>query len=147
VKVQGQTAELVHVENAHTDGDTVVFWPAADVISTGDITHKPGYPNIDTAVGGGIDGMIAATDFILAHADAKTKIVPGHGDVTDKAGIIAYRKMLMTARARIAKAKASGMSEDQVAKANLMPDLDKDWKLPGNGASERFPVNVYRSLK
>jgi cyclase len=147
VKVAGQTAELVHVENGHTDGDTVVFWPAANVISTGDITHKPGYPNIDTTSGGGIDGMIAATDFIIARSDAKTKIVPGHGDVTDKKGITAYRNMLVTARARIAKAKASGMSEDQVAKANLLPDLDKYWKIPGNGASERFPINVYRSIR
>jgi cyclase len=147
VKVAGQTAELVHVENGHTDGDTVVFWPAADVISTGDIVHKPGYPNIDTASGGGIDGMIAATDFIIAHSDARTKIVPGHGDVTDKAGVIAYRKMLATARSRIAAARAKGMSEDQVAHANLLADLDKYWKIPGNGASERFPINVYRSFK
>jgi glyoxylase-like metal-dependent hydrolase (beta-lactamase superfamily II) len=147
VKVAGQRAELVHVENAHTDGDTVIFWPDADVISTGDITHKPGYPNIDTASGGGIDGMIAATNFIIAHADAKTRIVPGHGGVTDKAGIIQYRDMLVQARDRIAKAKAKGMSEDQVAHANLLADLDKAWKIPGNGASERFPVNVYRGLK
>ena len=147
VKVAGQTAELVHVENAHTDGDTMVFWPAADVISTGDVMHKPGYPNIDTASGGGIDGMILATQFVIAHSDAKTKIVPGHGGITDRAGAIAYRNMLVTARARIAKAKARGMSEDQVAHANLLADLDKYWKIQGNGASERFPINVYRSLK
>jgi glyoxylase-like metal-dependent hydrolase (beta-lactamase superfamily II) len=147
VKVAGQTAELVHVENAHTDGDTVVFWPAANLISTGDIVHKPGYPNIDTNGGGGIDGIIAATNFIIAHSDARTKIVPGHGDVTDRKGAIAYRDMLIKARARIAGAKAKGMSEDQVAKADLLADLDKYWKIDGSGASEHFPVNVYRSLK
>ncbi|HWY62671.1 MAG TPA: MBL fold metallo-hydrolase [Rhizomicrobium sp.] len=147
VKVAGQTARLVHVENAHTDGDTVVFWPAANVISTGDIMHKPGYPNIDTASGGGIDGMIAATDYIIAHSDAQTKIVPGHGDVTDRAGAIAYRQMLATARSRIAAARAKGMTEDQVAHAGLLADLDKYWKIDGNGASERFPINVYRSFK
>ncbi len=147
IKVGGQKAELMHVPNAHTDGDTVVIWPDADVISTGDIVHKPGYPNIDNASGGGIDGMIAATDFLIAHADARTKIVPGHGDVTDKAGLVQYRNMLKTARDRIAQAKAKGMSEDQVTKADLLADLDKYWKIPGNGASERFPINVYRGLK
>ena len=147
VKIPGQRAELVHLAPAHTDGDTIVFWPDADVISTGDIVSSASYPNIDVVAGGGIDGMIAATDFIIAHADAKTKIVPGHGDVTDKNGVIAYRNMLATARSRIAKAKAGGMSEDQVAKANLLPDLDKYWKIPGNGASERFPINVYRSIR
>jgi hypothetical protein len=58
-----------------------------------------------------------------------------------------YRAMLKIARDRVAAAKAKGMSEDQVEKANLLADLDKFWKIPGNGASERFPINVYRGLK
>ena len=148
VSIPGQKAELVHPDlPAHTDGDTIVFWPAADVISTGDTMHYPGYPNIDTASGGGIDGMIAAADFIIQHADAKTKIVPGHGEVIDRTKAMRYRAMLKTARDRVAAAKAKGMSEDQVEKANLLADLDKFWKIPGNGASERFPINVYRGLK
>lgn len=148
VKVGGQKAELVHPDvPAHTNGDTIVFWPVADVISAGDTVHYPGYPNIDTASGGSIDGMIAAVDFIIAHADAGTKIVPGHGDVINRAQVIRYRTMLKTARDRIAAARAKGMSEDQVAKANLLADLDKFWKIQGNGASERFPINVYRGLK
>ena len=148
VKVAGQTADLVHLDlPAHTNGDTIVFWPAANVVSTGDTMHYPGYPNIDTASGGSIDGMIAAADFIITHADAKTKIVPGHGTVMNLAQAKRYRVMLKTARDRVAAAKAKGMSEDQVQKANLLADLDKFWKIPGNGASERFPTNVYRGLK
>jgi cyclase len=147
VKIPGQTAELVHVENAHTDGDTVVFWQAADVVSTGDVVGSATYPNIDVPAGGGIDGMIAADDFIIAHTDAKTVIIPGHGPVTDKKGLVTYRNMMKTARDRIAKAKAKGMSEDQVAQAHLLADFDKRWLPPGNGAATRFPRNVYRSLK
>jgi cyclase len=147
IGIPGQKAELVHPDPAHTSGDTIVLWPAANVISTGDVMHKPGYPNIDTANGGNIGGMIAAANFVIAHCDANTKIVPGHGDVTDRKGATEYRDMLVIARDRIANAKAHGMSEDQVAKANLLADLDKYWKIPGNGASERFPVNVYRGLR
>jgi len=147
ISIPGQKAELLHPDPAHTSGDTIVVWRAADVISTGDIMHKPGYPNIDNANGGSIDGMIAAANFVIAHCGPNTKIVPGHGDVTDRAGAVEYRNMLVTARDRIAKAKTQGMSEDQVAKANLLADLDKYWKIPGNGASERFPINVYRGLK
>jgi len=147
ISIPGQRAQLAHPAPAHTSGDTIVIWPAANVISTGDTMHRPGYPNIDTANGGNIDGMIAAADFIIAHCDANTKIVPGHGGVTDRAGAIAYRAMLVTARDRIARAKAQGMSEDQVAKANLLADLDTYWRIPGSSASERFPVNVYRGLK
>lgn len=148
VKIPGQRAELVHLPNVHTDSDTIVFWPDADVISTSDIVSSASYPNIDVAVGGGIDGMIAGADFIIAHAGAKTKIVPGHGPVTDKKGVIAYRKMLKTARDRIAKAKAKakGMTEDQVAKADLLADLDKKWLPPGNAMASRFPILVYRSV-
>jgi glyoxylase-like metal-dependent hydrolase (beta-lactamase superfamily II) len=147
VKVAGQTAELVHFENAHTDGDSFVFWPAANVISTGDIVSSAAYPNIDVVTGGGIDGMIAGADFVIAHSDAQTKIVPGHGPVTDKKGVTAYRNMLKTARDRIAKAKAKGMTEDQVQKANLLADLDKKWLPQGANPLSRFPINVYRSIK
>jgi glyoxylase-like metal-dependent hydrolase (beta-lactamase superfamily II) len=146
VKIPGQAAELVHMENAHTDGDTLVFWPAANVISTGDIVSSANYPNIDVASGGGIDGMIAGTDFVIAHADAKTEIVPGHGPVTDKKGVIAYRNMLKTARDRIARAKKKGMSEDDMVKANLLADLDKKWAAPGP-TPPRFQRLVYESLK
>jgi hypothetical protein len=55
--------------------------------------------------------------------------------------------MLQTARDRIAKAKAKGMTEDQVVAANLLADLDKKWKPAGNAMAARFPLNVYRSLK
>ena len=147
ISIPGQKAELLHTDPAHTSGDTIVVWPGADVISTGDVMHKPGYPNIDNANGGSIDGMIAAANFVIAHCGPNTRIVPGHGDVTDRAGATEYRNMLVTARDRISKAKAQGMSEDQVAKANLLADLDKYWKIRGNGASERFPINVYRGLK
>ena len=140
------TAQLVHVAPAHTDGDTIVSFLNADVIATGDVVTSASYPNIDVAAGGSIDGMIAGANYVIAHADAGTRIVPGHGALTDKAGVVEYRDMLKTARDRIAKAKASGMTEQQVVDANLLKDLDKRWK-PSAPPSSRFPINVYRSLK
>src|SRR5580698_2712779 len=92
VKLAGQKAELVHVEHAHTDGDTIIFFPDADVIATGDTMHRPGYPSVDApGSGNSTDGMIAAASFTLDHADARTKIVPGHGVVMDKAGAKSFR--------------------------------------------------------
>lgn len=147
VSVDGQKAELVYFKNAHTNGDTIVFWPAADVVSTGDIIEIGTYPAIDMTVGGGIDGMIAGTDFVIAHSDANTKIVPGHGPVTNKVGVIGYREMLSTARMRIATAKANGMSEQQVVDAHLLADLDKKWAPQGATQSSVFATKVYRSIK
>jgi glyoxylase-like metal-dependent hydrolase (beta-lactamase superfamily II) len=148
VRLGGQRAELVHVEHAHTDGDTIIFFPDADVIATGDTMHKPGYPSVDAPGSGNSSaGMIAAATFIVDHADAKTKIVPGHGQVTDKAGAIAFRDMLVTARARLARDIAKGMTEEEVVAANPLADLDKTWLIKGNGASARFLVNYYRLVK
>ena len=148
VGIGGVTAELVHPATpAHTDGDTIVILQAANVIASGDIVGNH-YPNIDLSVGGGIDGMIAGVDLIIGRMDNDTKVIPGHGPVLSKADVVAYRGMLQTARDRIAKAKASGMSESQVVAANLLADLDNPWKSAGPGAavSAQFPGNVYRSL-
>ena len=148
VKVAGQRVELVHVENAHTDGDTIVFFPDADVIATGDTMHRPGYPSVDApGSGNSTDGMIAAAAFTVDHSDAKTRIVPGHGQVMDKAGAKSFRDMLVTARAILRKDIARGMSEDQVVAARPLAALDKVWLLKGNGASGRFLVNYYRLVK
>lgn len=145
LKLSGVNADLIHPSPAHTDTDTIVIFRAANVISTGDIVGTATYPYIDVASGGSIDGMIAATSYIIAVSNAHTAIVPGHGPVTDRDGVISYRAMLQTARDRISKAKASGMTEDQVAKSNLLDDLDVKWKPPGNQPS-RFSRQVYESL-
>ncbi len=147
VAVGGLTADLLHPMGSHTDTDTVVFFKSANVIATGDTVTSASYPNIDVAAGGSIDGMIANADTIIARADAATKIVPGHGPVTDKAGVMEYRAMLQTARDRIAKAKASGMSEQQMADANLLADLDVKWKANASALQQRFPRLVYQSVK
>ncbi|WP_375398117.1 MBL fold metallo-hydrolase [uncultured Sphingomonas sp.] len=140
----GVAVRLIHPARAHTDGDTVLVLTGRDVIATGDIVGNH-YPNIDVAVGGGIDGVIATTTAIIALLDDRTRVIPGHGPVLGKADVIAYRDMLRTARDRIARAKAAGMTEQQVLAANLLADLDARWKGPSPMAN-RFPVNVYRSL-
>lgn len=89
------------------------------MLLTGDLIGNH-YPNIDIAMGGGIDGTIRATDMILTLLTDHTRVVPGHGPVLSKADVIAYRDMLRTARDRIARAKASGVSEQQVLAATCL---------------------------
>jgi glyoxylase-like metal-dependent hydrolase (beta-lactamase superfamily II) len=144
--VKGVTARLTHIANAHTDGDTYVWFPAANVLATGDTVAIGRYPNIDFASGGNIKGMIAATDLYLKLVNDKTKIVPGHGPLTDKAGVKSYRAMLVAARDRMAKLVAAGKSEQEVVAAK--PFADYDTKL---GATDQEATNfirvVYHSLK
>jgi len=147
LSVGGQTAQLIHLADAHTDGDTIVYFPTANVLSTGDVVSSQSYPNIDVAVGGNIDGMIRGCDEVLKLINDQTKVVPGHGHVTDKAGVRTYRTMLVTARRLIAKEIADGKTEDQTVADMPLAELDKQWAVSGGPFVQRFPRLVYRSLK
>jgi cyclase len=145
IRLRGRVADLKHIENAHTDGDTYVWFKTANVLSTGDTFTNGRYPNIDFANGGNIKGMIAGTDAYLKLANDKTRIVPGHGPLADKAALMAYHTMLVTARDRMAKLVKEGKSEDDVVAAKPFADLDTKWA-PTELASKNFIRVVYHSL-
>jgi cyclase len=145
LSLQGRIAELRHIEHAHTDGDTYVWFKSANVLATGDTFTNRRYPNIDVANGGNIKGMIAATDAYLKLVNDKTRIVPGHGPLADKAALIEYRTMLVTARDRMAKLVKDGKSEDDVLAAKPFADLDAKWAST-DVASKNFIRVVYHSL-
>jgi cyclase len=145
IRLPGRVADLRHIEHAHTDGDTYVWFKTANVLSTGDTFTNGRYPNIDFANGGNIKGMIAATDAYLKLTNARTRIVPGHGPLADKAALMEYRTMLVTARDRMAKLVKAGKSEDDVVAAKPFADLDAKWA-PTELASKNFIRVVYHSL-
>jgi len=145
IRLRGRVADLKHIENAHTDGDTYVWFKTANLLSTGDTFTNGRYPNIDFANGGNIRGMIAATEIYLKLTNAKTRIVPGHGPLADKAALVEYHKMLITARDRMAKLVKEGKSEADVVAAKPFADLDAKWA-PTELASTNFIRVVYHSL-
>jgi glyoxylase-like metal-dependent hydrolase (beta-lactamase superfamily II) len=145
IRLSGRVADLKHAANAYTDGDTYVWFKTANVLSTGDTFTNRRYPDIDFANGGHIDGMIAAADAYLKLANARTRIVPGHGPLADRAALIEYRSMLVTARERMTKLVKEGKSEDQVVGAKPFADLDAKWA-PTELASKNFIRVVYHSL-
>jgi glyoxylase-like metal-dependent hydrolase (beta-lactamase superfamily II) len=145
IRLDGRVADLEHIANAHTDGDTYIWFKTANVLSTGDTFTNGRYPNIDFANGGNIKGMIAATDAYLKLTNAKTRIVPGHGPLADKPALIEYRTMLIAARDRMAKLVKDGKSEDDVVAAKPFADLDAKWAST-ELASKNFIRVVYHSL-
>ena len=145
IRLPGRVADLHHIANAHTDGDTYVWFKTANVLATGDTFTNGRYPNIDFANGGNIKGMIAATDAYLKLTNAKSRIVPGHGPIADKAALTEYRTMLVTARDRMAALVKEGKSEDDVVAAKPFADLDKKWA-PTELACKNFIRVVYHSL-
>ena len=146
VEVKGRAAQLKHTANAHTGGDTYIYFADANVLSTGDVVTLGRYPNIDYLNGGSVKGMIAAVDTYIALSNDTTKVVPGHGPVSSKAQLVEYRAMLMTARDRMEKLIAEGKSLDDVYAAK--PYADFDAKLAVNEQmSKNFMRVVYSSLK
>jgi len=145
IRLEGRVADLKHIANAHTDGDTYVWFKTANVLSTGDTFTNGRYPNIDFANGGNIRGMIAATDAYLKLVNARTRIVPGHGPLADKAALMEYRTMLISAHDRMAKLVKEGKSEDEVVATKPFADFDAKWA-PTELASKNFVRVVYHSL-
>ena len=124
----GAARQLTHVTNAHTDGDTWVYFADANVLCTGDTSNNTKrYQTIDFANGGDIRGMIAANDAYLKAANDDTKIVVGHGPLAKKSDVAEFRAMLVTARDRIEKLVNEGKSEAEVVAARPLADLDAKW--------------------
>ena len=128
--VNGQTVHVFHVEHAHTDGDAIVHIREADVIHAGDILFAGQFPFIDVGSGGSIDGVIAACDLLLEFAKPTTKIIPGHGDLTDRAGLSKYRDMLVAVRNAVAAELDAGKDLEAIQEADPLAPYTEAW---GNG--------------
>ena len=138
--VNGEELRGYHAPQAHTDGDTVVWFKKANVIHTGDLFFHGLYPFIDLDSGGSVAGLIAAVDRILEIADEKTRIIPGHGKVTDETALAAYRKMLVDTSSRVQLLVKEGKTLEQVQAAK--PNADYDATLAWEFISADFFVKT-----
>jgi cyclase len=125
--LNGDEIRVFHVPKAHTDGDAIVHFVKSDVIHMGDVYFNGMYPFIDTSSGGSIRGVIAGCDRALGIASDTTKIIPGHGPLSNKAELKAYRDMLAVVAERIGKLVAEGRKEEEIVAAAPTADLDAKW--------------------
>jgi glyoxylase-like metal-dependent hydrolase (beta-lactamase superfamily II) len=152
--VNGEALQLLHVPAAHTDGDTMVFFRRSDVIAAGDIYTTTGYPKLDAARGGSIDGVIEGLNRILDIAiagenqEGGTVIVPGHGRLSDETDVANYRDMVTIIRDRIAALIADGSTLEQVQRARPTRDYDGIYAgETGGSRPEEFVAAVYADIK
>ena len=137
-------ARVKHLPKAHTDGDAAILFPAANVLHTGDILFHGMFPYIDLDNGGTVDGYIAAQKHLWSMADEDTKIIPGHGSLTDKAGMKMDIDMLVDARATVQALLDEGKSIDEILKANPLAKYETfDWAFI---TTERMTRTLHRSL-
>ena len=147
--MNGEDVEAIHVPRAHTDGDTLLRFPAADVIMTGDIFRNLGYPDMNLASGGSLQGMLDGLGVIIGLAGPNTRVVPGHGAITDRARVIAFRDMLLALRDRVATLMQQGKTVDEIVAARPNADYDQRLALSpsGSGGSEATLRQLYAELK
>ena len=143
--LNGQRIDVFHIKRAHTDGDAAAYFTDANVIHTGDILFAGMYPFIDIEHGGSISGTIDATNRILGMIDDNTRIIPGHGMLTDKHGLIAYRDMLTKIRDRIQSQMNAGKTLEEIKLSRPTQAFDSEW---GGGfiKPDVFVGIVYQSL-
>lgn len=124
----GVTIELRYYGPAHTDSDIAVHFRDADILHTGDTFWNGVYPMIDYSTGGHIDGSIAAAEENLRTTTESTIVIPGHGwPVSDRAGLQAFRDMLVGTRASVAALKRQGHSLEAIAAARPTAAWDARW--------------------
>jgi glyoxylase-like metal-dependent hydrolase (beta-lactamase superfamily II) len=147
----GEGIHLIHVKNAHSDGDSFVHFRGSDVISAGDVLSTVTYPVFDIAKGGSINGVIRGLNDLLDLAIAEyqteggTLIIPGHGRVCDSADLATYRDMVTILRDRVQDAVKRGLTLEQTKTARLTKDYDPRYDVP-SWTKDQFVEAMYRSL-
>ncbi|MCU0989944.1 MAG: MBL fold metallo-hydrolase [Xanthomonadales bacterium] len=143
--LNGEAVTAHHVPRGHTDGDSIVHFAGSNVLHMGDIFFNGLYPYIDLDGGGSIQGMIAAVDLALTLADDRTQVIPGHGPVSDRAGLLEYRDFLARARDKVQALVDQGMSLQQAVAARPTAEWDEAlggvWITP-----EQLVTFIYNSL-
>ncbi|HEY5622535.1 MAG TPA: MBL fold metallo-hydrolase, partial [Gammaproteobacteria bacterium] len=120
----GDNIRVIHQPPAHTDGDSILVFEEANVIHMGDTFFLGCYPFIDVDGGGDIDGIIAGGYRVLSMADDDTVIIPGHGALSDAAGLADWLSMLRDTRSSMQAAVDQGMSEDAAWAARPTSEYD-----------------------
>ncbi len=143
--LNGDEVRTVHMHDAHTDGDSVVFWKTANVVHMGDLYfNKVTLPFIDLNSGGNAKGVLAAAEKVIAMTNAQTKIIPGHGPMATQADLIGYRDMMKSVIGAVQagiKAKKT-LAQIQAMKPAAQWDTNADAFIKGDA----FVEAVYKSL-
>jgi cyclase len=142
VHMDGEDIMVGKLPPAHTDGDSYIRFPKADVIHVGDVFRTTGYGLVDFGNGGSVKGTIAALQAIIDMAGPNTKILPGHGVVSTRDDVAAFRDMTVELQRRISDLIRQGMTLEQVIAAKPTADLDAKY-----GSPDRILPGFYNAIK
>ncbi len=146
--LNGEEIHAFHVPRAHTDGDTIVHLRKSDVIHMGDTYFNGFYPFVDTSSGGTVEGVVAAADRALALATDRTKIIPGHGPLSNRAQLKEYRDMLSTVLSRVRQLIKDGRKLEEIVDSPVTAEYDAKWGkgfIPPRKFVEMVAMNLLRN--
>ena len=147
ITINDEDVAVFHVSNAHTDGDSILYFTESNVLHTGDTYFNGRYPYIDLNSGGSINGYIEAVKRAMILINEDTKIIPGHGQVSNLTEYKSFLNMLETLRGNIQNAIDSGKSEEDIkSDSSLTKDYDDLDYGTGFINSERIRLTIYKSL-
>jgi cyclase len=126
IHLNGDTIDAIHTGGGHTDGDSVLFWRKANVLHTGDMfLNGMPFPFIDTASGGNAVRLVATLDRLLVLTNAETKIIPGHGSVTNRTQLKVWRDRIAGAVTHVQAAQRRKQTLESFLAANPFKPLDQ----------------------
>ena len=125
--LNGDEIRVIHVPHAHTDGDAIIHFVTDNIVHAGDTVFSGTYPFIDVGSGGTVTGFLENLEGIIAISDEDTQIIPGHGPLTNKAGMIEYHRVLSHIYSNYLKLKNSGKSFEEIQAIGISNDYDESY--------------------
>ncbi len=126
--INSETVHVFKTPDAHTNGDSYIFFKGSNVIHVGDVYRTTSYPYVDTNNGGSFLGTIEATELLADVADGDTKIIPGHGVISNVEDVQAVLDMLLVIRDRVKASIEEGKSLEEAQAAGLTQEYDERWE-------------------
>lgn len=128
LSINGETLEIVHFANGHTDGDSIVFLKKANIVHMGDHFFSGFYPFVDVGTGGDVRKMANNVQAVLARIDDDTVVIPGHGPLSSKADLEDFHEMLVGTTAEVEAMLVKGMTVEQIQAEGLSLEWE-DWSV------------------
>lgn len=143
----GEEIKVIHLMNAHTDGDVMIYFTESNVLHTGDAFFNGAYPLIDTESNGSLKGYVGGLQQILKVANEETKIIPGHGEVATIADVKYTVGMFKYLSAQVEYNVVAQKTEAEVMDMrNLTKEYDEKGFGDGYVTTEKFLKTLYNEL-
>jgi len=140
VNLGGKEVRAIYMGRGHTNGDAVIYFPALRVLHTGDLMAGTS-PLIDYNGGGSVVEWTKTLDNALK-LDFDT-VIPGHGAITNKAGLVTYRDNVEKMRTRVSGLIHEGKGQPEVAKF-----METEYKWAPNSIQQQWSVpGMFQELK